>query len=57
MAATKNTAFQALVYRLEAHVARTETTLNNLKLQLEAARAMAQAPATPELPLANPKTK
>lgn len=55
---TKANPFQALVYRLEAHIARTETTLNNLKLQLEAAKAMAEAPQEPQLPLGDsPKRK
>lgn len=54
---TKANPFQALVYRLEAHIARTETALANLKLQLEAAQAMAKAPQEPELPFNTPGDK
>lgn len=45
--------FAALVYRLEQHIARTENTLISLKLQLEAAKALASGQEP--LPLAETK--
>lgn len=51
--------FVALINRLEQHIARTEQRLNELKLQLEAARQMVaqETKDQPSLPLDHAKGK